>query len=84
MRIEISNYSKTNLTNNERNSIYELSNKCISTYYLISEKNNEVILECVPEEYAKIIEKLLCNKYKINITEDSFMADIDLMDLLNI
>lgn len=85
MRIEISNYSKTNLTNNERNMIYELTNKCIDAHCLISEENNGALitLECVPEKCAEEITKLLSNKYEISIAEDSFMAEIDLRDMLS-
>ncbi|MCI8469925.1 MAG: hypothetical protein HFJ35_00155 [Clostridia bacterium] len=85
MRIEISNHSKTNLTNNERDRIYELTNECIDAYYLISEKNNGalVILECVPKKCTEKITKLLGNKYEITVTEDSFMAQIDLIDMLS-
>ncbi len=84
MRIEISNRSKTNLSNKQRNSIYELTNKCINSYYLISEKNEgKVILECVPKEYIKKIKKLLSNEYEISITDDDWMAQIDMMDLLS-
>jgi len=85
MRIEISNYSKTNLTKNERDAIYELANKCINANCLIYEENDDtlVILKCVPEECTAEITKLLSNEYKISVTEDSFMAQIDLMDLLS-
>ncbi len=85
MRIEISNHSKTSLTNNERDTIYELSNKIINTNYLISEENTGtlVILECVPEKCAEEITKLLNNKYEIRVMEDSFMAKIDLLDMLS-
>ncbi len=85
MRIEISNHSKTDLTDNERNTIYELITRWINTYYLISETNDRtlVILECVPEECIKEITKILNNKYEITVTEDSFMAQIDLLDVLS-
>lgn len=84
MRIEISNHSKTNLTNSERDMIYELTNNIINAHYLISEKNNGalIILECVPEKCAEEIAKLL-SKYEISVTEDSFMAQIDLIDMLS-
>lgn len=85
MRIEISNYSKTNLTKNERDTIYELVNKCTIANYLISEENNGalVVIECVSEACTAEITKHLSNEYKITVTEDSFMAQIDLMDLLS-
>lgn len=85
MRIEISNHSKTSLTNNERDRIYELTKKCINAYYLISRTNNDalVILECVPKESTEKITKLLSNKYKISVTEDYFIAQIDLIDMLS-
>ena len=85
MRIEILNHSKTNLTKKERDRIYELTSKCTATNYLISEMNNgaSVILECVPEDCTEKMIKLLNNEYEISVTEDSFMAQIDLMDMLS-
>lgn len=85
MRIEISNHSKIKLTNNERDRIYELTNKCINTYHLRSVENNGTVvtLECVPEKCAEEIAKLLSNQYEISVTEDSFMAQIDLIDMLS-
>jgi len=84
MRIEISNYSKTNLTSSEREMIYELTNRCINACYLISENNGTfVILECVPEKCAEEITKILSSKYEVSVTEDSFMAQIDLIDMLS-
>lgn len=79
MRIEI----KANFRNDERKHIYEVANECINNNYMISERNNgEIILECVPEKYAKEIKNLLGNKYEINVTDDTFMAHIDMLDLL--
>lgn len=85
MRIEISSQSKTKLTNSDRNMIHKLVNKCINTNYLISEENNGtlVVLECVPENCVEKIKKILITKYEINVREDSFMASIDLMDMLS-
>lgn len=85
MRIEISKQSKTKLTNSDRNMIRDLVNKCINTYCLISEADNGTlfVLECVPENCAEDLTKHLSANYEINVKEDSFMAEIDLMDMLS-
>lgn len=85
MRIEISKQSKAKMTNSDRKAIHELVNKCINTYCLISEENNGTlfVLECVPENCAEKVTKLLNANYKVSVGEDSFMAEIDLMDMLS-
>jgi len=85
MRIEISKQSKTKFTDSDLNMIRKLVNKCINTYCLISEIENRTlfVLECVPENCAEDIAKQLSANYKINLKEDSFMAEIDLRDMLS-
>ncbi len=85
MRIEISKSSKEKLTDNERVIFRELINMYVNTYYLISENNQGTlfVIECVPEEYVERIKKYLVPKYEVIVREDSFMAEIDLRDMLS-
>lgn len=85
MRIEISKPSKTVLTEDDICYIRSMANICINTYCLMSEQNNRslFVLECVPEGCAKELVSCMEDMYSVNLKEDTFMAEIDLMDLLS-
>ena len=85
MRIELSNLSKENLSEKEQNYIIELINKSIHRVFLLSIESNGayIALECIDEENVDRIKELFIDKYSIKVSEDRFMAEIDLMDLLS-
>jgi hypothetical protein len=84
MRIEISKAAGKKFTEGERTKILELISRCVKTHYLISEDNNDtlVIIECIPEEIVQALKKKLSSEYDVTVKEDSFMAGIDLYDML--
>lgn len=84
MRIELSSLSKKNLSENDQKLIIELANKSIHNIFLLSveSKGAYIVLECVNEEYVSKIRNLFIEKYSIKVSEDCFMAEIDLIDML--
>ncbi len=85
MRIEISKPSKEVLTECDICYIKSIVNVYINAYCLMSEQNNRsvFVLECVPEECAKKVISHIKEIYSVDLKEDTFMAEIDLMDLLS-
>lgn len=85
MKIEISKHSKEKLTDEDWIIFMELINMCVNTYCLISknDKGTLFVIECVPKEYVEKIKKHLPPRYEVTVQEDSFMAEIDLMDILS-
>lgn len=84
MRIEIFKRSRKKLSNVERQYLQELISWSINTYCLISEENEgTIVIECVPEAYVEKLKNIIEPQYEIKVKEDRFMAQIDLMDLLN-
>lgn len=80
MRIEISKPSKEVLTECDICYIKSIVNVYINAYCLMSEQNNRsvFVLECAKKVISHIKEI-----YSVDLKEDTFMAEIDLMDLLS-
>lgn len=86
MRIEISKPSRTVLAECDICYIRSIADVYINTYCLMSEENNRslFVLECVPEDCAeKVVHNIDKKMYNVDLKEDTFMAEIDLMDFLS-
>lgn len=85
MRIEISNHLGEKLSVVNRIHIELVIDDFIKEPHLISieNANTTLVLECVNEKSAKEIKKVLKHQYDVQILEDRFMAQIDLLDALS-
>lgn len=85
MRIEISNLLKSEMSESDWNLVGKLARKYINGNFLISTANDkkQVVLECVSENDANKMKESLANQYEVELLEDCFMAEIDLMDMLS-